>query len=273
MLGRTADRLIGRFGWRRGGILAAQLRASKLLRAGSLVRVDVPLFAHPVRLRARSSDRQVLQELLEEPAFDVLDAIRPLFIVDAGANIGLVSALLATRHPAATIVALEIDPANHALLTRNAAPYRQVQPLLAGLWSHMTELFVENPQSAAWAFRATDRAPAGDGPARSGGVRAMTVSSILAEFGVAEIDVLKVDIEGGEREVFGATASAWLPRVRCIVIELHDRLVPGCAAAVASALGDGFVRVHSGQLDVYARRDVADAFRDSPGHERMPRAR
>jgi hypothetical protein len=42
------------------------------------------------------------------------------------------------------------------------------------------------------------------------------------------IDILKIDIEGAEKEVF-ADSTAWLGRVRAIIIELHDRLKPGCS--------------------------------------------
>jgi FkbM family methyltransferase len=262
MLGRTTDRLIARFGWRRGARLAAQLRLTKVLPPSMLVRVDVPLFAQPVRLRARTSDRQVLQELLREPVFDRLEVLAPRVIVDAGANIGLVSALFATRFPDSSVIALELDPGNYGLLRRNVAGYPNVRPVLAGLWSRATELVVENPQSAAWAYRAIERTPRAE-PAggTSTAVPAMAVDDVLRRYAVEELDVLKIDIEGGEREVFGAGADSWLPRVRCIIVELHDRLVPGCSAIVAEAVRDRFVLVHSGELSLYARRDVAPAFR------------
>ena len=35
------------------------------------------------------------------------------------------------------------------------------------------------------------------------------------------IDLLKIDIERSELEIFGGSSSSWLPRVRNICIELH----------------------------------------------------
>ena len=257
-LGRTTDEMIARFGWWRGLRLALQLRLARLLPKGVMVRADVPIFAYPVFLRAGTSDRQVLREILREPAFDVVQAIRPDFIVDAGANIGLVSALLATHYPQAYIIALEIDPQNYRVLQRNVAPYPRVTSLHAGLWSHATELVVENPDADAWAFRACERRDAGNDAAHRPeiSVPAFDVGGLIARFGLPRVDLLKVDIEGGEREVFGAGSEKWLDRVCAIVVELHDRLLPDCSRVVLGALAGRFSHVHSGSVDVFIRLDL-----------------
>ena len=59
----------------------------------------------------------------------------------------------------------------------------------------------------------------GDEP---GSVEAFTLSSLLAHSD-GKINLLKLDIEGGEREVFGPSAHEWLPAVENLVIELHDK--------------------------------------------------
>jgi hypothetical protein len=47
------------------------------------------------------------------------------------------------------------------------------------------------------------------------------------------IDFMKIDIEGYEKEIF-PDQSQWpvLCGMRCIVAELHDWMVPGCADAL-----------------------------------------
>jgi hypothetical protein len=35
------------------------------------------------------------------------------------------------------------------------------------------------------------------------------------------VDLLKIDIEGGERELFSKNAEAWLPAIKNIAIEFH----------------------------------------------------
>jgi hypothetical protein len=69
--------------------------------------------------------------------------------------------------------------------------------------------------------------------------------SLMREFGIDTIDLLKLDIEGAEKELFGAATEEWLPRVRNILIETHERIYPGSDTAVRSALSDfgGTVRI------------------------------
>lgn len=251
MLGRTADTLIARFGWRRGLRLLAQLRLARHLPAGRMVRVDVPILAAPAYLRARTTDRLVLKELLLQGSFDFTGSLEPRFIVDAGANIGLISAFLASRFPKARILALEIEPGNFALLRRNVQPYANVTPIHAGLWSHATSLVVANPDAGEWAFRATELTT-GHPPPRS--VPAFSVADLMRQFDARQVDVLKVDIEGGELEVFGPAAEEWVDRVALIAVELHDRLVPGCERVVADRLRGRFARIRSGALDIFTRR-------------------
>ena len=51
-------------------------------------------------------------------------------------------------------------------------------------------------------------------------VPAVTVDSLIEELGVDEVDYVKMDIEGAEKEVL-ANAGSWLPRVRSIKVEVH----------------------------------------------------
>jgi FkbM family methyltransferase len=253
VLGRTTDRVIARFGWRRGLRLLAQMRLAQYAPAGTLVRTDVPTLRAPAHLRARTTDREVLKQLLLEDHFDFPVAEEPRFIIDAGANIGLTSAYLATRFPRAKIVALEIDAGNYALLQRNTEPYPNVTALHAGLWSHPADLIVENPREREWAFRAAESS----GREHTRTVPGLTVGDLARRFGVARVDVLKIDIEGGEREVFGPTAEQWLDQVTLIAVELHDFLVHGCEQVVTSRLGGRFGHSKVGEYDIFVRVDAA----------------
>ena len=50
------------------------------------------------------------------------------------------------------------------------------------------------------------------------------------------IDILKLDIEGSEKEVFSAGFENWMPKTKVIIIELHDAMKPGCSRAVFAAV-------------------------------------
>ena len=74
--------------------------------------------------------------------------------------------------------------------------------------------------------------------------------TILREFGIEKVDVLKMDVEGAEKDIFENNASEWLPRVGLLCIELHDRIRPGATRAVySSVIHLDFVKENRGELD------------------------
>jgi hypothetical protein len=78
--------------------------------------------------------------------------------------------------------------------------------------------------------------------------------SLLGRSGFPRIDVLKVDIEGAELELFTGPTD-WLASVDCVVVETHDRFRPGSDAAVREALAADFVELpRSGENLVFRRK-------------------
>jgi hypothetical protein len=49
----------------------------------------------------------------------------------------------------------------------------------------------------------------------------------MRELRIEHIDILKIDIEGAEREVL-RDPSAWIGNVDTLIVELHERLKLGC---------------------------------------------
>ena len=194
-----------------------------------------PGLQHPVYMRVPSTDvvtfRQIFKD--EEYRFEIKSA--PRTIIDAGANVGYASVYMASKFPGAKIYALEPDSSNFALLQRNVAPYENIVPLHAALWNEDAEINLVDPglgdsgfvtRDAGWSETESER--------ERHKVEAVTVPSLMQKFGIEHVDVLKVDIEGAEREVF-ADAQPWIDKVDAIIIELHERLKAGCRDAFESA--------------------------------------
>jgi hypothetical protein len=59
------------------------------------------------------------------------------------------------------------------------------------------------------------------------------MTTLMREVGIETVDILKVDIEGAERDVF--STCDWMDKVKLLAIELHDRVRPGCSDAVNAA--------------------------------------
>lgn len=87
---------------------------------------------------------------------------------------------------------------------------------------------------------------------------ALDMLRLLADYQVAQIDLLKVDIECSEIEVF-AGAAAWIDRVGVILIELHDRFKRGCALSFYTAVQDFAVEWRRGAMVGVARQGLVEA--------------
>lgn len=91
-------------------------------------------------------------------------------------------------------------------------------------------------------------------PGEKGAFRSYTVSELLKQSEHRSIDLLKMDIEGAEREVFSLGAEAWIGKVKAMFIELHDYMVPGCRKALEGAVaGQGFTTLRKGENVVLVR--------------------
>lgn len=197
--------------------------------------VRIPESEGNVWLRVPSTDvttyRQVL--LHEEYKFNVRQP--PGTIVDAGANVGLASVYFASAFPEARIIAIEPEMQNFELLKRNVANFSNVTPVRGALWNEDTEINVIDPGlgESGYVTVATASDAAQDYESR-GRVRAFTMDSLLEEYNLSHIDILKVDIEGAELEVF-QHAQSWINKVDTVVIELHERIKPGCEQAFLRA--------------------------------------
>ncbi len=185
----------------------------------------------PFSLRDNPYDYATFEEVLLREEYDIPLNFTPATIVDAGANIGLTALFLANKFPAATIVSLEPDTDNFKLLKENTSPYKSIIPIKCGLWYRDAYLDVVDEGKGNNAFTVKE-VSAGTTDA----IKAFSLSTIIKEQGWKQIDLLKIDIEGSEKKVFESGYASWLPKVKVLIIELHDRMVPGSSAAVFKAI-------------------------------------
>jgi len=225
----------------------SRLQRAAGLAPGTQFQLSVPGLRAPITLRAGTSDLDVFHQIFHDNELGFRLQPRPRIIVDAGANIGLASLYLAARFPRARIVALEVDETNFALLQANTRAYRgRIEGFRRALWSNRATVTIDNPEDQPWSLRVRS-APPGSG----GSIDALGVADLLDELGLARVDLLKLDIEGAEREVLGQEPERWIGRVGTLAVELHDRLYPGCTAALETALaGRPHRRIRSGEYDL-----------------------
>lgn len=187
--------------------------------------IPVPIrprgFQHPVILRPGTTDYSVFREIFIDGEYDCLLRrlnIKINTILDLGANIGLFAAYAHHHFKDARIVAVEPEEQNAVALASNVAvmagPSRVT--ILRACAAGSSRYVALASTSGEWGFRMVESVN-GDG-----GVIAMRVPEILEGAGIpGEIDLLKCDVEGAEKEIF-ANCSDWIFRVRNIVAEIHS---------------------------------------------------
>lgn len=183
---------------------------------------------HPFKLRIPSSDVSTYQQVFLNKEYEFFANTEPRVIIDAGANIGLASIYFANKYPKARIIAVEPESNNFELLRDNVAAYANVSAVQAALWNKNEEINLVDPGLGNWGFM-TESKQSPESLLRNTchTVSAMTLDKIIDDYSLAEVNVLKVDIEGAEREVFSDT-SAWIEKIDSIIIELHEHLKTGC---------------------------------------------
>jgi len=67
-------------------------------------------------------------------------------------------------------------------------------------------------------------------------VRAYTIAELMRLTGKDYIDILKIDIEGSEKEIFEYGFEEWLPDTKLIIVEPHDRYKPGSSKALFNTI-------------------------------------
>ena len=185
--------------------------------------------AAPVRVRRGTSDLSILDEVVILGGYDFTLPADPQVIIDAGANIGLATLWFKKRYPNARIIAVEPDAGNFDLLRRNVAHLPDVEVLQAALapMDGMVGWATEGLRHSGFHIR--ERQPG------ENGVEAISMGSLMKRFELARVSLLKLDIEGGEKELFEAEDLSWMDRVDTLAVELHDRIRPGCGHAFFSA--------------------------------------
>lgn len=182
----------------------------------------------PVRgdifFRESPSDHYTFGDVFEQEVYKSVLRYLPdcSTIVDLGANIGFASLYLAKAYPSARVASVEPNSENFELLQANLQGLiRQGRCILmqAAVWSAHKSLAVDpNWQHGAYnAFRLQDERVGQQGTDH---VEGITMQEVLAEAKFQHVDLLKVDIEGAEVELFRGNLD-WLDRVRAIAIEFH----------------------------------------------------
>lgn len=195
--------------------------------------IKLKRYSKKIYLRSDTSDMVIFDQILTENEYDYdyhFNGKDPQIIIDCGANIGLTSVFFSNKFPNAKIIAIEPDMDNFKMLKKNIIYYPNIIPLNIGVWSKNCFLKVKDAAADKWSFEFEET---NDSQCAT---EAWSIASLIERFNILKIDILKIDIEGGEKELFEKGSEMWLPSVKTLVIELHDRKKNGCSDALIRAV-------------------------------------
>lgn len=154
------------------------------------------------------------------------DGVTPL-IIDAGSNVGYSTLFFADNFPSATVIGVEPDSECVSMSRANCAGNSRIKIVNAALWWHSNGVQLNNLEGPSWARRVSDH----------GSTPSTTLESLISKIPNARPLLLKMDIEGAEREVCTFSGEA-IRQFPCIMIEPHDWMMPGagCLATLYSAI-------------------------------------
>lgn len=165
-------------------------------------------------------DHIVLRENFIDRVYKVnnLRSASPV-ILDLGAHIGTASIYFKLKYPQARIFAFEPSPDLFPLLVSNTSQFAEIKclPYAIGASDKKRQFFIHPTSGLSSSFF----------PRKVGGTRVLIIArslySLLQEFNLSRIDLIKFDIEGAEGEVFANFSK--IKSVEALIGEVHLKLM------------------------------------------------
>lgn len=182
-----------------------------------VVEVKVVGSDRPIALRLGTTDWLVMREIFIAQEYESTVRAVPAarYILDLGANIGLSIMFWEQKYPGVKVLGVEADLQNATLAARNIGDNSEI--LCACATDGSRRMSIDRSSGAEWSYRAKPCSQEGDDAVEGFGVESLI--GMLVPDG-EKLDLIKIDIEGGEKELFGNPA--WLARVENLVVEVHE---------------------------------------------------
>ncbi len=209
-----------RYYWKikeRFGLGAAVFLFRSKFKKDKINNISIPTLKYPISLSNYQADVSTLFKIFFAEEYNITLKESPSFIIDCGANIGLSAVYFANKYPLAKIVAIEPDKGNFQYLLRNTKPYQNVVCLNKAIWNKEAQMDIVDPGSGNWGLQTVVTHTASEHS-----IAAVTLEQVMKENNFSHIDLLKIDIEGAEEDLFRDNYDYWLHKTRVIAIELHD---------------------------------------------------
>jgi FkbM family methyltransferase len=169
-----------------------------------------------LRYRLNRGDIQSIREIWLEGAYRLPFPVAGGALIDLGANIGFTSVWLTKRYGFTRVIAVEPDKSNAALVRKNFQ--------LNEIPGMVVDAAV-GPQDGTAKFQQSAQSNVGRLSDEGHDIVAvMSMRSIIDHFELCDIDLMKMDIEGGEQALLTGPLE-WLNQTKAIIAEFHPEIV------------------------------------------------
>jgi FkbM family methyltransferase len=166
---------------------------------------------YPILIRPGTQDAHtIINNVIREEYGKVTPTTPPKWMIDAGAYTGDTTAYFLSRFPDLKVVALEPNPPSFEMAKLNLSHYGE-RAILLNKGLYITD--------GVASF-------SGDSTGASIGEKGFeidctTILSLLDQYSIPHLDILKMDIEGAEEAIFGLNPEKWLSRIDLLIVEIH----------------------------------------------------
>jgi FkbM family methyltransferase len=176
--------------------------------------------------RTSSTDPFVIYQVLlkrgKKAEYYVPRGLKPKIILDIGSNIGASIIYFRRRFPDAKIFGFEPHPDTFRILQSNVANLAGVTIFNYGLGAADRQVAVRADQVNFGAFSTHADFKDRGQPAAAVECEIRRLDEVLRQLGIAQVDLIKIDCEGAEADVFSTLSDEMLNRCQWIVGEFHD---------------------------------------------------
>lgn len=165
-----------------------------------------------IRMRTYSGDISIFYELFWKDMYSIPDEFikPPKIIIDLGAHVGFASIYYALKYKEAKIYSIEASKENFKLLKTNTSSFQNITVLNNAVYFKDGEVLFDE-SGLSYNTKISDKGEV---------VKSVSIPALMQEYGIKNIDLLKIDIEGAEKELLEKNNN-WLECVNHIIIELH----------------------------------------------------
>ena len=208
-------------------------------------------------LRKLGSDKNVFKQVFLDEEYQILidlmviNNINPSVIVDGGSNIGLASFKFKKAFPDCKVFAFEPDPENFVQVQKNLIQFPDCILLNKAIWNKDEVLYLDFGfrDGEEWS-RSVSQSNTSNIP-----VEAISINSLIDQYAIESIDLLKIDVEGSEAEIFGAGSNvSFLDKTKILAVEIHDER--NCRTDIYKVLKEkNFILFNSNELTIGLNRN------------------